>query len=145
MPREGRGRFAIRTTRLERAAERERRNIDQRSFEFAAAVVRLARSLPENVPAHVVSRVVQIGTDVGAFVDEAKRSTSRRRHLANMTAARRECGRIDYWLRLLAAAEAVPAETVEPFLAEAQYLFALLTDICIYARQHLPQGEPHED
>jgi four helix bundle protein len=109
------------------------------------AVVRLARELPPEAPRHPVDQLVRLATEVGAQVDEAQRSNSRRRHLAEMAGARRDCGRIGYWLRLVAAAGSAPPETVEPFVAEAQYLYALLTDICISARQHLPESEPNDD
>jgi four helix bundle protein len=105
----------------------------------------MARELPENAPRYVAEQVLRLGTEVGAQVDEAQRSSSRRRHLTEMNGARRECGRLPYWLNLLVAGGAISAEIAEPFLTEAQYLYALLTDICLYARQHLPESEPPED
>ncbi|MDX9971705.1 MAG: four helix bundle protein [FCB group bacterium] len=139
------GRTTVRNIRFDRTAERDRREIDERTFEFAAAILRLARELPADTPRHIVDQVARLGTEIGAQVDEAQRSNSRRRHLSEMAGARRDCGRLPYWLNLLVAIEAVPEEAMEPFLSEAQYLYALLTDICIVARQHLPENEPVED
>lgn len=138
------GNEAIRTTRLERLAERDRRDIERRTFAFAVAILRLARQFPADLPGHAADQVVRLGTNIGAQVAEAQASSSRRRHLHCMNEARRDSAELPYWLRLLTAGEFMTEEAVHPFLDEVQRIHGVLVEICLLARQNL-EAEPDSD
>lgn len=125
-------------------AERERRDIERRTFEFAVAVVRMARQWPADLPRHVADQVVRLGTNIGAQVSEAQASSSRRRHLHCMNEARRDSAELPYWLRLLVAGEFVTDDAVHPFLEEVQRIHGVLVEICLLARQNL-ETEPDSE
>ncbi len=108
------------------------------------AILRLARQLPHDTPHTLVDRIVVLGTEIGARVEEALNTPSRRRHFSSMSEARRHCGEITYWLRLLAADGAMPEDAIDPHLDEARALHGILTDICIQAKQRL-DAEPDTD
>jgi four helix bundle protein len=107
-------------------------------------MVKFVQALPAHVPRPLAEELVRLGTQIGARVDEACGSPSRRRYLADMTAARRDAGALDYWLRLLAAGDGASHEDIQPLRDEARALHAVLTDICLSARQRL-EADPESD
>ena len=86
-------------------------DIRERSFSFALRIVKLCQSLDaEPGPARILGRqLLRSGTSIGANIEEARET--------------------HYWLRLLTAADLVPATRLAPLTDEANQLIAILTTI----------------
>ncbi|MDR1789021.1 MAG: four helix bundle protein [Opitutaceae bacterium] len=76
--------------------------IQEKSFEFAARVVRLCRHLQERKDERILSRqLLRAGTSVGANVEEALGGVSLADFANKMSIAYKEARENSYWLRLL--------------------------------------------
>lgn len=118
---------AARTTKLPPPPPRD---IEPRTFRFAAQVLRLVRDLPRDDAARAVSRqLARSGTSVGANVEEAQGSHSRREFLHRMNIARGEARETLYWLRLARELDMLPEQRLSPALSEADELVRILTTI----------------
>ena len=83
------------------------RDIKERTFEFAVAVVRLCRGLEaQSGVAGVLSRqLLRSATSIGANVEEAQAGQSRADFVSKYAIALKEARETSYWLRLLAASD----------------------------------------
>jgi four helix bundle protein len=90
----------------------------------------LVRDLPRDDAARAVSRqLARSGTSVGANVEEAQGSPSRREFLHRMNIARGEARETLYWLRLARELDMLPEQRLSPALSEADELVRILTAI----------------
>jgi four helix bundle protein len=83
------------------------RDIRERTFDFALAIVRLCRAAEtRSVTAGVLSRqLLRSATSVGANVEEAQAGQSRADFVNKYAIALKEARETGYWLRLLAASD----------------------------------------
>lgn len=83
------------------------RDIKERTFEFALAIVRLCRALETRAgTAGVLSRqLLRSGTSIGANVEEAQAGQSRADFICKYAIALKEAREALYWVRLLQAAD----------------------------------------
>ena len=98
-----------------------------RSFAFACDIVRLYQVLVPTIPSLLARQVLRAGTSIGANLEEAKPAQSRRDLIAKFSIALKEARETSYWLRLLLATSLGPKPLIEPILAEANELVAILT------------------
>ena len=114
-------------------------DIKERTFEFATRVVRLCRALEETpgAPRTLANQLLRSGTSVGANVEEAHGSHSKPDFIAKMSIATKEARETNFWLRLLASAEVVPAATLAGITDESQQLIAILTTIVKRSRENM--------
>ena len=127
----------MRLSRLRTAREILARDIEQASFEFAVAILRLVREYEANLPRSLADNLVLKGTGIGAAVAESQSTHRRRNALNKMLSARRACQETEYWLRLIAAADLIDQEKVAPYLDEVEALYSTLSTICAKLRQTL--------
>ncbi|HAB16481.1 MAG TPA: four helix bundle protein, partial [Verrucomicrobiales bacterium] len=101
------------------------------TFEFAARVVRLCRSLEATpgVSRTLANQLLRSGTSIGANVEEAQGSQSRPDFVAKMSIATKEARETHYWLRLLAATDVIPEARLTELTDESNQLVAILTTI----------------
>jgi four helix bundle protein len=116
----------------------EQRDIKERTFEFATRVVKLCRALEESpgVSRTLANQLLRSGTSVGANVEEAHGSHSKPDFIAKMSIANKEARETNYWLRLLAASEVIPAEKITDITDESNQLIAILTTIVKRSREN---------
>jgi four helix bundle protein len=102
---------------------------DARAFRFACAIVRLYLDIHRrpHVPLHVSRQILASGTSIGANLEEAKASQSRRDVTAKFSLALKEARETAYWLRLLVATDLLGERTLAPLMREAQELVSILT------------------
>ncbi len=127
----------MRTSRLQQGGhvgDSETRELEARSFEFAAAVIRLVQHFPADTPRPLGEQIVAMAAGLGTDIAEAGATHSKRTHLNRLESARRLSREVSYWMRLVVAAELVSPDTMRPFLDEAHALFQALTQLC--ARLH---------
>ena len=107
-------------------------DLPDRTFAFAERIVRLCLALEgENtVAATLVKQLLRSGTSIGANVEEAQASESKRDFVHKYWIAAKEDRETHYWLRLLAKTEVISPSRLEPLTAEANELIAILTSIC---------------
>ena len=113
-------------------AEREtRRDLPERTFEFARRVVKLCQILDHTpgVSRTLANQVLRSACSIGANVEEGQGSQSKADFTAKYYVACKEARETRYWLRLLAAAEIIPLERLNGLIDEANQLIAILTTI----------------
>lgn len=112
-------------------------DIKDRTFEFAARVVRLCRALEEapGVSRTLANQLLRSGTSIGANVEEAHGSHSKPDFIAKMSIATKEARETNYWLRLLATAAVVPGDKLTDITDESSQLIAILTTIVKRSRE----------
>lgn len=105
-------------------------DIRGRSYDFALRIVRLCRSLGEDLVGRVLmNQVLRSGTSVGANIEEAQGAQSKRDFVAKMSIARKEALETNYWLRLLKDAEIVCSDQMEAIIDESDQIARILTSI----------------
>ena len=110
--------------------ENPRRDLPERTFEFARRIVVLCRELERagGVSWTLVRQLMRAGTSIGANVEEAQASQSRADFAAQCSIACKEARETHYWLRLIAACEPGD-ERLREIIDESNQLVAILTTV----------------
>jgi four helix bundle protein len=112
--------------------------IEDRTYEFALRIVRMARELPDDYASQTVGRqVLRSGTSIGANVEGAIGAASKRGFANKMAIARKEARETHYWLRLIRDSKMLPALRIEPLIQEALELAKILSKIVSTTRKNL--------
>lgn len=108
-----------------------RRDLPERTFEFARRVVLLCRVLSETpgVNRTLANQLLRSGTSIGANVEEGQASQSRADFVSKYSIACKEARETNYWLRLLAASNILPESRLADLTRESNELVAILTAI----------------
>lgn len=108
-----------------------RRDLPERTFEFARRVVKLCQMLDQSpgVSRTLANQLLRSATSIGANVEEGQGSQSRADFIAKYSIACKEARETHYWLRLLAASEIVAETKLQDLIDEANQLVAILTTI----------------
>jgi four helix bundle protein len=113
------------------------RDIQQRTFELARRIVRVAKALDDGrVEGVLMGQLLRSGTSIGANVEDAQGSQSRADFIAKMCIARKEARETLYWLRLLSAEEILPPARLADLIDEANQVVAILTAIIKTSQQN---------
>ncbi|ADG66355.1 conserved hypothetical protein [Planctopirus limnophila DSM 3776] len=112
-------------------------DLPDRTFAFAERIVRFCMFLEQNgrVSTTLATQLLRSGTSVGANVEEAGASESRKDFIHKYAIACKEARESHYWLRLLAVSEVVPKDRLELLTSEANELIAILTTIIKKSRE----------
>ena len=107
-------------------------DLPQRTFAFAERIVRLCIVLEKDgiVSGTLMKQLLRSGTSIGANIEEGQASESKKDFVHKYSLSLKEARETFYWLRLLAAADVIPAARLEPLTDEANQLVAILTTIC---------------
>jgi four helix bundle protein len=113
-----------------------KRDIQERSFEFACRIVQLYKHLlTQRGTAKALARqVLRAGTSIGANMEEAHAAQSRADFVAKCSVALKEARETKYWLRLLAASGDLPESRLAGLIDESSEMIAILTTIRRNAR-----------
>ena len=96
-------------------------DINERTFQFAVRVVKLANALPRSVAGiEVAKQLIACGTSVGANVEEAAGAESQRDAAHKFSISRKEARESRFWLRLACASALVPQDCGPESLALIQ-------------------------
>lgn len=100
---------------------RPRRDLPERTFEFARRVVRLCQSLGQDpgVNRTLTTQLLRSGTSIGANVEEGQASQSRADFISKYSIACKEARETHYWLRLLVACDIVPESQLADLIRES--------------------------
>jgi four helix bundle protein len=106
----------------------KRRNLIERTQDFALQVIRLVRILPNSQEGWVLGKqLLRSGTSVRANYRSCQRGRSRAAFISKLGIVEEEADETCYWLELIIAAELLPKEGSEPLLNEAKEITAILT------------------
>lgn len=104
------------------------RDLKERTQAFALRIIQMTRALPNAPEGWVLGKqVLRSGTSVGANYRSCQRGKSKADFIAKLAVAEEEADETCYWLELIMAAELLPRDRVEPLLAEAREITAVLT------------------
>ncbi len=110
---------------------KDEKDLRVRTKAFAIRVIRLYCALPKNeVVAQVLGKqALRSGTSIGANYREAYRARSKAEFISKIGDCLKEADETLYWLELLLEENILPARRLQPLLAEADELIAVLTTI----------------
>jgi four helix bundle protein len=112
-----------------------RPDIQAKSYQFALRILKVVRALPRDAGGQVIARqIARCGTSVGANIEEAQGSQTKREFARRMNIARSEALEARYWLRPVADAGLIPRRRLEPLIDEANELIRVLVTIVKRAR-----------
>jgi four helix bundle protein len=105
----------------------QRRDLADRTKQFALRVIRLVASLPKTKVADVLGRqLLRSATSIGANYREASRATTKKHFSSMMAIALREADETLYWLELLSESGAIKPQLVKDLINESGQLVAIL-------------------
>jgi len=120
--------------------DRQKFDIQERTFKFAVRVVKLVNRLPRTVAGVEIGRqVVRSATSIGSNVEEADAAESKRDFIHKMSIAHKEARETRYWLRVIQAA-LLNNDKVQALIQESDELVRILYTIVEKARQS-PQSK----
>jgi four helix bundle protein len=108
----------------------------EKSFAFSVEIVRFSRPLWKTEDSAIANQLLRSGTSIGANIEEAQSSLTRREFTAKMSIAAKEARETLYWLRLLKAAGA-PGTQVPILIQNCEELVRLLTSIVKSAQSNI--------
>ncbi|RMF77225.1 MAG: four helix bundle protein [Planctomycetota bacterium] len=107
-----------------------------RTFQFSLRVIRLIRALPRDAAAAVIARqLARSATSVGANIEEAQGSDSRRDFTRRMNIARRESREALYWLRLISESGMLDRTRMDEIIQKADEIVRILIAIVKSSRR----------
>jgi len=101
-----------------------------KSFEFAARIVKLYKYLTDEKKEYVLSKqLLRSGTSIGANIQEGLQGQSKKDFLMKMNISLKETSETKYWLRLLRATEHLTEKEQKSIFEDCIELEKMLTAI----------------
>ena len=105
-------------------------DIRERSFQFGVEIIKLIKSLPRDTAGFAIGgQVIRSGTSVGANIEEAQNSGSRKEFIHTLTIALKEARETEYWLKIINEVKLADQNLIEGLLLEVNELIKILTAI----------------
>lgn len=105
-------------------------DIPDRTFKFGTEIVKLALTFPRNSAGFAISnQIIRSGTSIGANVEEAQNSSSRKEFIHGMTVALKEARETLYWLKIVNGTSLVSSSKIPELEQENLELVKILTAI----------------
>lgn len=105
-------------------------DIEERTFKFGVRIVKLVINLPKNTAGFKIGeQVLRSGTSVGANVEEAQNSGSKKEFIHSLTIALKEARETNYWLRLIGETGIVRQDRLENLIGENNEIIKILITI----------------
>ncbi len=113
-------------------------DLKERTFRFAASILRLSDRLPHAQKGWVIGKqVIRSGTSVGANVREADCAFTDADFAYCCNVARKEAGETHYWLQLCQHTGTLGGEELETAIGEADELVRILSTVVKATQQHI--------
>ena len=104
--------------------------VEEKSFQFAAKIVKATRELRENgCERPLTEQLMRSGTSVGANISEAQYAQSKKDFISKMSIALKEANETKYWIRLLRELGDLSDEKAKEHLHMTDELLRILTKI----------------
>jgi len=118
--------------------QKEEGDLAVRTKSFALRIIRLFSALPKTTEAQVIGKqVLRSGTSVDANYREAYRGRSKAEFVSKCGDCLREIEETAYWLDLLAEANLVASERLQPIRQECRELIAIFVTILKRSKESL--------
>lgn len=105
-------------------------DIRDRTFKFGVEIVKLVMILPKNIAGNAIgNQLIRSGTSIGANVEEAQNSGSRKEFIHGLTIALKEARETDYWLRITDEIGLIGKLRLKFALTEIKEIIKILTAI----------------
>ncbi len=105
-------------------------DLEERTATFGENVIRFAKTILVNeVTRPLISQLIRSATSVGANYCEANDAETKRDFRHKIGLCRKESKETKHWLRMIAAAEPVMAESARSFWQEAKQLNLIFSKI----------------
>jgi four helix bundle protein len=103
------------------------RELLERTKQFALRIFKLFGALPQTIQGRAVAaQLIRSGTSVAANYRAACRARSKPEFVANLGVVEEEADESAFWLELIIETELLSARKVEPLLAEAGEIVAMM-------------------
>lgn len=112
------------------------KTIAELSFDFSLKIISLYKILVEKKEFVLSKQLLRSATSIGANIEEASASQTRKEFIAKMSIASKEARETRYWLRLLDKSQLVPLNYTE-YLREIEVIIRILTKIVKTLQQNL--------
>ena len=110
--------------------EKKKRDIKERSFEFAVRIIKFIQKLPRNYAGYKIGgQLLEAATSIGANVEEATEGFRKKDFIYKMGVALKESRESNYWLRLIKLSELITGTELDYLLQESEELRKILTSI----------------
>lgn len=104
-----------------------KQELQDRTKQFALRIIRLSQALPKSMAGQVLgSQLLRAGTSVRANYRSACRARSKAEFLAKLGIVEEEADESGYWMELIIESGLKKIALVEPLLAEADALTAIM-------------------
>ena len=111
-------------------------NLRERFLRYVVRVFRIAAALPKSVEAQLVRvQIGKSGSSTGANYNEACGAESRNDFIHKLQIVLKELRETDFWLRVIVAAEMLPAEKMKDILQETDELIGIVVTSIKTARK----------
>ena len=101
--------------------------LQEKSYKFALRIVKLSQFLNDEKREFVLSKkILDSGTAVGVFIEEAKQGENRSEFLQKYAIANKEAFKTNFWLRLLRDGEFLSEKQARSLLDDCEELQKLL-------------------
>jgi len=104
-------------------------DLKDRTFKFAQRVLDITETLPKKPESEIIRKqLAKAGTSIGANVEEADGTLTKKDFVNKMTIARKEAKEARYWLRITAG-RFIKEEAVASDIKESQELISIISSI----------------
>jgi four helix bundle protein len=112
-------------------------DIVDRTFKFAVRLVKLCNYLEQRGGTGKIlgPQILRAGTSIGSNVEEAQAGESRADFISKLAVALKEARETHFRLRVLAAAQVVPASRLSALIAEADEIKRVLGSIIVSTKR----------
>ncbi|MHC4551442.1 MAG: four helix bundle protein [Planctomycetota bacterium] len=105
------------------------RTVREKSYRFALRIVKLYLWLKQENHFEISAQILKSGTSIGANIEEASASYSRKEFFHKMGIASKEARETNYWLRLLTDSQIITKKQSDSLVDESEELVKMLTSI----------------
>jgi len=110
--------------------EEKKRDIKERSFDFAVRIIKFVQKLPKSHAGYKIGgQLLEAATSTGANVEEATGGFSKKDFTYKMGIALKEARESNYWLRLIKVSDLARGDELDYLLRESEELRKILTSI----------------
>ncbi len=108
----------------------------KKSYAFAIRIVKCYQQLrAEKQSYDLCSQIVKSGTSIGANIEEAQGSISKREFIAKMQISYKEARETHFWLRLFRDTDILKIDFANSMLKDCEEILKLLTSILRSSKQ----------
>lgn len=113
--------------------------VKEKSYQFAIRIVKLYLWLKEQSHYELASQVLRAGTSIGANIEEASASHSKKEFFHKMGISSKEARETRYWLRLLRDSGILSENQTSELINDSEELIKMLTSIVKTGKSNLKQ------